>query len=78
MAVARLDEAEDVQDAQRCELCLGCVPCGAGGRSKGQVYKCKACLSMQSMLYRHLGPGALDGLTATDKQQFFHVRLWTA
>ena len=58
-------------DAPTCALCSRTHPEGAPGRTEGSRFQCRQCLSLQTMLYRNVGSGALRDFSTPERQQFY-------
>ena len=54
-----------------CSMCRRSFPTAAPGRAKGKQWACRHCLSLQTMLYRKLGPMEHQDWTQESKANFF-------
>ena len=54
-----------------CVLCGRTLEEGAPGRTEGARFKCRACLTLETLLYRNLGRGSWQGFTMAERQGFF-------
>lgn len=54
-----------------CKLCKRNLPAGSPGRLRGKNWTCRHCLSMESMLYRHLGSADEQGWSTESRADFF-------
>ena len=54
-----------------CRLCSRTLPPNAAGRLKGKAFSCRHCLTMQTMLYRNLGPAEKQGWSVEATDTYF-------
>ena len=54
-----------------CNMCRRNFPKAAPGRAKGKQWSCRHCLSLQTMLYRNMGPMQHQDWTEDSKANFF-------
>ena len=54
-----------------CKLCKRNLPAGSPGRLRGKSWTCRHCLSMESMLFRHLGSSDQQGWSTEARADFF-------
>ena len=56
-----------------CTLCQRALPADTAGRSDARTgrFQCRGCQTLQTMLYRHVGPGALRDFDNKERQDFF-------
>ena len=62
---------ETADTARACKLCKRELPASAPGRLVGKQWTCRHCLSMETLLYRHLGPADQQGWSAAGRDDFF-------
>ena len=54
-----------------CRLCSRVLPSNSPGRLKGKAFSCRHCLTMQTLLYRNLGPLENNSWSVEAKDTFF-------
>ena len=54
-----------------CKLCVRALPDSAPGRYRGKSWTCRHCLSLETMLYRHIGGTEKQGWTVESRGDFF-------
>ena len=54
-----------------CSLRRRALPAKTKGRVKGKSFACRHCLTLQTLLYRNVGPGVLQRLSSLEKQRFY-------
>ena len=54
-----------------CRLCSRILPSNSPGRLKGKAFSCRHCLTMQTLLYRNLGPLENISWSVEAKDNFF-------
>ena len=64
-------EAGQQPATKLCQLCRRELPADSKGRLKKKTFACRHCLTVQTVLYRNLGPGCLEKLALTQKREFF-------
>ena len=57
--------------ALTCKLCCRSLPAGSNGRLHGKHWTCRHCLTMETLLHRHLGPASQQGWSVESKVDFF-------
>eukprot|EP00435_Cladocopium_sp_Y103_P064976 s849_g26.t1 len=64
-------KAPSVPDYLSCKLCCRTLPSSAPGRTKGKTWTCRHCLSLETLLYRHLGSAESQGWSVDSRNDFF-------
>ena len=59
------------KQSKLCQLCRRALPENAPGRLKQKTFSCRSCLSLQTTLYRHVGPAPLSDFSVDDKAKFY-------
>ena len=65
------ESAECVMGDSVCKLCKRNLPAGSPGRLRGKNWTCRHCLTMEAMLFRHLGSSDQQGWSTEARGIFF-------
>lgn len=63
--------APSVPKSYSCHLCCRTLPSTAPGRLHGKTWTCRHCLSLETLLYRHLGSSEKQGWSVDSRADFF-------
>ena len=69
--VCEAGEAPSVPPVLTCKLCCRTLPSTAPGRVKGKTWTCRHCLTLETLLYRHLGSSEAQGWSVDARNDFF-------
>eukprot|EP00435_Cladocopium_sp_Y103_P028938 s3343_g7.t1 len=70
-AARAADEAPSVPENLCCKLCARSLPASSPGRMRNKTWTCRHCLSLEMLLYRHLGPSEKQGWTVESRSDFY-------
>ena len=65
------ETTEAIGESLTCRLCSRALPKGTPGRCKAKTWACRHCLSLETMLYRHLGSTEGQGWSVEARADFF-------
>lgn len=64
-------EAPSVPEGLCCKLCARTLPASSPGRMRNKTWTCRHCLSLELLLYRHLGSSEKQGWSVDSRTDFY-------
>ena len=64
-------DAPSVPEGLCCKLCARTLPASSPGRMRNKTWTCRHCLSLEMLLYRHLGPSEKQGWSIDSRTDFY-------
>ena len=64
-------KAPSVPEGLCCKLCARILPASSPGRMRNKTWTCRHCLSLELLLYRHLGSSEKQGWSVDSRTDFY-------